>query len=365
MGRQPAPLGRGDRVISFTLPDTAGKNRVFYFEVTGGPIVLFAYRTARDPDQAEALAGMVEAAPSLRETGAEIFAVSGDDVAANREAAERQGLDFPLFSDREGIILPQLLAAVPPSFPETKPFEPGFATFVLDPNQRVLGALQRPPAERHAAQALELLAAWAKPDGPRHVLSRAAPVLTLPDVFEPELCRTLIQAWEHEHQEGGVSDGSKNLLDPGKKRNLEHVVMDPALSRRIGQTLARRIGPELAKAFNYRAPFRLEGLTVLSYRADRRDFFGVHRDNVRQTRQRRFAISLNLNDDFEGGELRFPEYGPHTYAPRAGSALVFSCALLHEALPVTRGQRWVLTTFFCDPDPDPNEAGLKRRQVQV
>jgi len=24
-------------------------------------------------------------------------------------------------------------------------------------------------------------------------------------------------------------------------------------------------------------------------------------------------------------------------------------------LPVTRGQRWVLTTFFCDPDPKPTE----------
>ena len=30
-------------------------------------------------------------------------------------------------------------------------------------------------------------------------------------------------------------------------------------------------------------------------------------------------------------------------------ACVFSCSLLHEALPVTKGRRFVLTTFMCDP----------------
>ncbi len=190
-------------------------------------------------------------------------------------------------------------------------------------------------------------------------------MLNLPDVLDPDLCRALIEAWEREHQEGGVSDGSKNLVDYGKKRNLEHVVMDPDLSRRVQRTMARRIGPELVKVFNYSAPFRFEGLTVLSYRDDRQDFFGTHRDNLRQTRQRRFAISLNLNEGYEGGALRFPEYGPHTYCPPAGAAVVFSCSLLHEALPVTKGQRWVLTTFMCDPDQDKSKAGPARAPMQA
>jgi peroxiredoxin/predicted 2-oxoglutarate/Fe(II)-dependent dioxygenase YbiX len=347
-------------VANFALPDTADIGRVFYLEVTGRPIVLFAYGTARDPGQDAALAGLAGAAAALRQAGGELFAVCGDDPATNRATAARHGLDFPLLSDREGAILPLLLAAEPPAFPATEPFRPSFATYVLDPNQRILEALRRPPAESHTAHALELLARWAQPDETGRVLHRAAPALTLPDVFDPALCRSLIEAWEKEHQEGGLSDGTKNLRDYSKKRNLEHVVTDRDLARLVMRTLARRIGPELVKVFNYTAPYRFEGLTVLSYRVDRQDFFGVHRDNLRQTRQRRFAMSLNLNDDFEGGALRFPEYGPHVYAPRAGSALVFSCALLHEALPVTRGQRWVLTTFFCDPDPDPDQARQTR-----
>jgi predicted 2-oxoglutarate/Fe(II)-dependent dioxygenase YbiX len=33
-------------------------------------------------------------------------------------------------------------------------------------------------------------------------------------------------------------------------------------------------------------------------------------------------------------------------SPPAGAAAVFSCSLLHQVLPVTRGRRFVLTTFF-------------------
>jgi len=63
---------------------------------------------------------------------------------------------------------------------------------------------------------------------------------------------------------------------------------------------------------------------------------------------RRFAMSLNLNsEEFSGGELRFPEYGPQRYKPDTGAAIVFSCSILHEALEVTEGRRFVLLAFFC------------------
>ena len=32
-----------------------------------------------------------------------------------------------------------------------------------------------------------------------------------------------------------------------------------------------------------------------------------------------------------------------------GAAVVFACSLLHEALPVTRGQRFALLSFLLDP----------------
>ena len=57
-------------------------------------------------------------------------------------------------------------------------------------------------------------------------------------------------------------------------------------------------------------------------------------------------MSLNLNDDYEGGLLRFPEFPGPVYRPAAGDAVVFSCTLLHEATPVTAGRRFGLFGFF-------------------
>ena len=351
--RAPVMPARGDRLINFALPDSQGVSRIFYFELTGGPALVTAYGTIAQPGAEAVLRGLAAETAALRAQGVEIFVVSGDDVATNRATVERLGLEVPLFSDLEATLLPVLLAPRPPRFPETKPLPVGLASYLLDPNQRVLGVIAEGAPEGHAARARRILADEPTVEPARHTLVRPAPVLALPNVFDPAFCAELIEAWRRDNQEGGVSDGTRNLRDESKKRNREHVVLDQELGRRIKRTLAQRIGPELSKVFHYNQPFRFEGFTVLSYRDDRQDFFGVHRDSVRQVRFRRFAVSLNLNDDFEGGELSFPEFGPHLYRPQAGAAVVFSCNLLHEALPVTRGQRWVLTTFFCDPDQNP------------
>lgn len=72
------------------------------------------------------------------------------------------------------------------------------------------------------------------------------------------------------------------------------------------------------------------------------------------TGNRMFAMTLNLNsDDYEGGELIFPEYGQQRYKPPRGGAVIFSCPLVHEALPVRAGSRFALLTFFMTLDSKP------------
>ena len=58
------------------------------------------------------------------------------------------------------------------------------------------------------------------------------------------------------------------------------------------------------------------------------------------------SLLLNDPDEYEGGELRFAEYGPELYRPAAGDAVIFSCSLLHEVLPVRQGRRFVLLCFL-------------------
>ena len=79
-------------------------------------------------------------------------------------------------------------------------------------------------------------------------------------------------------------------------------------------------------------------------------WFRPHRDNTTKgTAHRKFAVTINLNaEDYEGGELRFPEFGDRRYRPPTGGAVVFSCSLLHEALPVTRGERYAFLPFLYD-----------------
>ena len=83
--------------------------------------------------------------------------------------------------------------------------------------------------------------------------------------------------------------------------------------------------------------------------ADDGGVFHPHRDNTTHgTAHRKFACSLNLNDAFDGGDLRFAEFGPAIYRPPPGGAVVFSCGLMHEALKVTRGRRYAFLPFFYD-----------------
>jgi predicted 2-oxoglutarate/Fe(II)-dependent dioxygenase YbiX len=46
--------------------------------------------------------------------------------------------------------------------------------------------------------------------------------------------------------------------------------------------------------------------------------------------------------------LRFPEFGSRLYAAPRGGAVVFSCSLLHEATPVTKGRRYMFLPFLYD-----------------
>jgi predicted 2-oxoglutarate/Fe(II)-dependent dioxygenase YbiX len=89
--------------------------------------------------------------------------------------------------------------------------------------------------------------------------------------------------------------------------------------------------------------------------------FATHRDNVTaDAAHRRFAPTLVLGDDYEGGELRFPEYGPDRYRPPAGAAFMFPCSLAHEVRPVTAGTRHALITFFADAPPSGPPAVQRR-----
>ena len=92
---------------------------------------------------------------------------------------------------------------------------------------------------------------------------------------------------------------------------------------------------------------KCETYRIAKYEGERGGSLHGHRDNSSSmVAHRRFAVSVNLNtEDFEGGAIRFPEFGDQRYRPETGAAFAFSSSLLHEVLQVTGGQRYVLLAF--------------------
>lgn len=237
------------------------------------------------------------------------------------------------------------------------PGEPGqhqisLTSFILDHGQRVCAVLPIIDPESHFAELTAAIRALPEPDDE---LSGWAPVLSIPNVLEPELCRRFI---EHAEAEGMEDSGfmqtdpvtGQTILsnDHAHKRRHDCNIEDEGLRNALQSRVLRRIAPQIHKAFQFRIN-RMERYIVSRYDADGGGWFRPHRDNTTLgTAHRRFAITLALNDDFGGGGLRFPEFGPRVYRPSLGGAIVFSCSLLHEALPVTSGRRYCILPFVYD-----------------
>lgn len=276
------------------------------------------------------------------EAGIELLVVSTDAADRPADALREPGIDGRVLLDGDG----RLAAA----FGIAPPVGDAATAFHLDRALRVV--------ERRSLDGCEAIAG-AVATGSRsgaggHAASLLAPhppVLLLDKVFEPAFMTVLIR---HFDTVGGVESGfmtrdgdlTRGRIDRRVKRRRDVFVEDPVLIDQIRKRLMYRLAPMIAAAFQFEVA-HIERYLVARYDSADRGTFRAHRDNdTSGTAHRRFAVSINLNDDFEGGFLRFPEFGDDVYRPQAGSAVAFSCSLLHEATPVTAGTRYAFLTFL-------------------
>ena len=340
-------LRPGDRIPDFVLPGLDGKLRKFVWSFNGDPVALLVVTDLSTLDAAQfaALRGACAAAST------KLVVVAGNTVAASGPPWKKLGAspEEPLLlCDDKGQFLPALLAqAGAVSFGQGMGLRQ--RVIALDPNQRVATTFDT-RALLAAAEAMSGVADSVRADGGADLplTTAMAPVLVLPRVLEPDFCTQLIRLWgKGDHKDSGVSSRYGNVDMAALKRTEDYTIVEPMMLKAVSDRLAYRIGPELTKVFAFDREFTFDAHVVLSYSAEGRHFFAAHRDNgAPATADRAFAVSLNLNDDFEGGELVFPEYAAVRVSPPAGAAAVFSCSLLHAVGPVTRGRRYALTTFF-------------------
>lgn len=249
------------------------------------------------------------------------------------------------------------------AFGVARPAQDGFAytpcVVILDPRLRIIHAARIEDLDA----ALDLVASLPPPG--RFDGGTPAPVLVLPRVFEPELCRVLIETYEAGQPiEGGfmrqVGGKTVRVLDPVFKKRSDVNIKDEALRAAVRQRLSRRLAPEVERAFQFQAT-RIERYIVACYDSSTGGYFRPHRDNTTTgTAHRKFAVTINLNaEEYEGGDLRFPEFSDQTYRAPTGGAVVFSCSLMHEATAVTAGRRFAFLPFLYD------EAGAAVREANL
>lgn len=347
------PLAVGEPAPWFVAPSPS--NPQYHFDsVAGRYVVLSFFGSAGTPDCQRILNDAKANAKVFDGVDCCFFGVSVDrqDESTGRVQELSPGIRF--FWDFD-FAVSRLYGAMMPG----KGANAGQVTFrrfslVLDQRLRVLKTIPYGDSTAaHMAQVLEFLASQ-PPLGTREVAAVQAPVLVVPRIFEPEFCRTLIDYYEtHGGEESGsmreIDGKTVGVIDHRHKRRCDRLLEDPELRKAAMIRLHDRLAPEIEKAFQFKAT-RIERYLVACYDSATGGYFKAHRDNTTKgTAHRRFAVSLHLNTgEYEGGDVRFPEFGRQTYKPPAGGAVVFSCSLLHEATPVTSGRRFVFLPFLYD-----------------
>jgi predicted 2-oxoglutarate/Fe(II)-dependent dioxygenase YbiX len=331
MASQRSMVTRGERGADFVARRGDGQPTRFYGYAGGSPTVLVFSGAGGEPK-----------ARAVRD---ELAGALDHDVRVHVIAAGPHVADKATFHDPQGMV--HAAYGVPAAGDPT--------VVVLDPNLRVAAAYVHHDPETTLAGVASAVADVTI-DGEGSTVRRHAPVLFVPHALDHALRARLIELWESSDTletgvEATVGGERSESTDRLRKRRRDHTVTDPELLRTLSSHVGRRVMPEIRKAFAYEAK-RFEGFKIGCYRAEDEGFFSAHRDNLSPaTAHRKFALTLNLNEDYDGGELRFPEYGPDRYRPAPGEALVFSGAHLHEVLPVSRGRRFVLLSFLFGDEP--------------
>ena len=336
MAGQPAPW--------FRAAALDGNPRYAFDTVAGRWVAMLFLGSAGHEASAAALASLTADRDLFDDDRACFFGVTIDpeDEKQRRIAAAMPGVRWFLDYDRT---ISKAYGAIPGG-EDTDAYAPHW--LLLDPMLRVHARGSVLEGDAILAQLRRILASAPE--------QATAPVLVVPGIFPPDLCRHLIDVYDaNGGEESGFMrevDGLTTLVnDHSHKRRADYTIADEQLIGVLKNRLSLALAPMIARAFQF-TPTRIERWIVARYDADEGGHFRAHRDNTTAgTAHRKFACTINLNaGDYDGGDLSFPEFGKRAYRAPTGGAVVFSCSLLHEARPVTKGRRYAFLPFLYDDD---------------
>ncbi len=343
----------GDPAPLFTLVDQWG-NEVFLGAdtIAGDPTVLVFCPQGANKTSDEVVSRYRALGQQFGTMGARVFVINResmdtpqaavDDANTLRVLADVPGAVFDAYGIEKaagiGAPCPVTSVLVNPNA------QIAWTTGSEDPSDHVESVLERAGPLAHRSNPVS--------SGPH------PPIMIIPNVLSDTACDILIEAWKRPTPVWGREALGSDALkleksdykietDTDAGKLTQHHILDPEINGIVDKAFIRRIIPQLYKAYRYKIT-QHEQYKILRYLAADGGFLGPHRDNsTPETAHRHFTMTMNLvADGFDGGELRFPEYGGHLYRGGKGSAVVWSATLLHEVTALTSGERFVLGTHL-------------------
>lgn len=337
------PLSVGEPAPWFSVATGNTTERIAFDELAGRHIVLFFFGSAAHPDVAKTLEALERHNELFDHKRAVFLGVSNDpadfqqDRVHQRLPGQLLGLDADGFVTKHYALIDPAPAGIRPT------------AFILSPSLQILEIVPFTEPRAFTEQVVTALGGrlTKKPTDVRN-----APLLVVPNVFDRLFCLELIDQYETTggRELGAIEKGGKAVeqFDPAFRKRLDYFISDANALQRTRELLERRLLPMVYRAFQF-STTRIERYLVGRYDAETGGHFKPHRDNTAPVvAHRRFAVTINLNEDYQGGDLRFPEFGSETYRASPGDAIVFSCSLLHEVTPVTRDRRYAFISFLYD-----------------
>jgi predicted 2-oxoglutarate/Fe(II)-dependent dioxygenase YbiX/peroxiredoxin len=327
----------GDPVPWFSLPVPVGGS--FDLQASAGRWVVLSFLgPLANPRAIAEATELARLAASFNEDHLVIACVFTGQADNAESLAAISGSTLSFLADQDGTISRMFGA------------EPMPRTIILDPMLRAIADIAWDNPQGHASMVGNVLQGLPSVEESAGV-PMFAPALIVPRVFSFGICDFLTQFYE---TQGAVDSGFQfdvegktvTLSDWRLKRRSDVAVGVPEVRELIRDHIVRRLVGPIERYFQFKVT-RMDRYIVACYDSAVSAHFHRHRDNVNAGAQhRRFALSINLNKDFEGGDLMFPEFGRKTYRPSEGGALVFSCGALHQVTPVTKGKRYAFLAFM-------------------
>jgi thioredoxin-dependent peroxiredoxin len=143
-------VGVGDRAPEFTLPGTGGRSYSLA-DYAGRTVVVVFYPGDETPVCTKQLVCYNNELAQFTDVGAQVLAISAQDLASHEKFAAKHGFDFPLLSDTDKAVAGTYGTLGPLGFPRRSVFVVDPAGIIRYAHRAIAGLTFRPVDELVAA----------------------------------------------------------------------------------------------------------------------------------------------------------------------------------------------------------------------